>query len=464
MLAYKIQCGLRPLFWVALLLLLLWGCSAEEEQRTARKSPRATSKDAAVLDDIDPPEDLPEHLIDPDALQYQGAFRLPKPSKNSSWEYSGQAMTYYPDGDPEGPDDGYPGSIFAVGHDHQQFVSEIDIPVPVISSKKKPKDLDTASTLQLFHDITGGMFGEIEQPRAGLEYLPPQGGQEAGKLYFSRGPHLQDEQVPTHGWSELDLASPKSAGPWYLDDYTSYVTSDYLFEIPEEWGDANTRGLNLAAGRIREGAWAGYGPALFAIGPWAEGNPPSPKGRLKKVVPLLLYGRHIKGNPQIEVSNSRKMKTYKEADDWAGGAWLTAGDKSAVIFVGTKATGSSWYGFANGVVYPTDESSGQEIPEVPPWPHNNRGYWSDGIKAQIIFYDPDDLADVAAGKAKPWDPQPYASLDIDRHMFDPGFDHEREKQETIGAVSFDRNGGILYVFERRADGDKGIIHAFQLKP
>ncbi len=64
-----------------------------------------------------------------DDLVYQGAFRLPEASNNSNWEYSGLAMTCYPEGDPQGANDGYPGSIFAVGHDHQQHVSEISIPV-----------------------------------------------------------------------------------------------------------------------------------------------------------------------------------------------------------------------------------------------------------------------------------------------------------------------------------------------
>ena len=63
-----------------------------------------------------------------DDLLYQGAFRLPDASNNSTWEYSGLAMTCYPEGDPKGANDGYLGSIFAVGHDHQQHVSEISIP------------------------------------------------------------------------------------------------------------------------------------------------------------------------------------------------------------------------------------------------------------------------------------------------------------------------------------------------
>ena len=402
-------------------------------------------------------------LIRPADLVYQGAFRLPEGSGGSNWEYSGYAMTYYPGGDPKGPDDGYPGSLFAVGHDHHQLVSEIRIPVPVISASKNPDELNTASTLQGFHDITGGRFGRLEIPRAGLAYLPPQGQQKTGKLHFCWGQHFQFELAPSHGWSETDLSSPKTSGMWRLGDYTNYVTNDYLFEIPEEWAARNTPGLRLATGRFRDGTWGGLGPALLAYGPWNEGNPPPPGARLKRVTPLLLYGRNVKGAPEISVSNEMKMDGFREADEWSGGAWLTAGKKAAVILVGTKALGKTWYGFANGVVYPTSGNPDEKIPEVPRWPYDQRGWWSEGIAAQILFYDPADLARVAKGARETWEPQPYAAMNIDEHLFDPGFNHERWKRYLLGAVGFDRARGLLYVIERRADGDKSLVHAFRIK-
>ena len=66
-----------------------------------------------------------EKLIQPQELDYLGAFRLPEGSNGTSWQWGGTAAAYYPEGDPEGPDDGYPGSIFATGHEWEQQVSEI---------------------------------------------------------------------------------------------------------------------------------------------------------------------------------------------------------------------------------------------------------------------------------------------------------------------------------------------------
>lgn len=125
--------------------------------------------------------------IQPEDLVYRGAFRLPDESNGSNWEYSGYAMTYCPVGDPGGPEDGYPGSLFAVGHDHHQQVSKIAIPVPVISRNKEAADLNTAETLQEFRDIRGGFYRELEIPRAGLEYLPPQG-EQGTQCFFALRP------------------------------------------------------------------------------------------------------------------------------------------------------------------------------------------------------------------------------------------------------------------------------------
>jgi len=446
---------------------LPFSTSDQPETGSEEIEPEAETTDAESVDTVDPeifpPADFPADLVLPEDLTYMGAFRLPEGSNNSNWEYSGYAMTYYPDGDPQDTGDGYPGSLFAVGHDHQQFVSEISIPEPFISPGKNLDDLNTAETIQGFHDITGGAFGYLEIPRAGLAYLPPQGDQSSGKLHFAWGQHFEDEWPPTHGWSELDISTPNTAGPWHIDGFSNYVTNDYMFEIPEDWASNYTPDLRLATGRFRDGHWSGLGPALFAIGPWDEGNPPPAGATLENVTPLLLYGEQQEGNFEIDISGEHSMITFSEPDEWSGGAWLTADDKSAVIFIGTKALGDSWYGFANGVVYPISGDPDEVYPDVPPWPHDSRGWWSEDIAAQILFYNPFDLAAVVAGEMEPWEPQPYATMEIDDYLLDPDFDHERQKRYLVGATAFDRERGRLFIMERRADEDKSIVHVFQVE-
>ena len=114
-------------------------------------------------------------------------------------------------------------------------------------------------------------------------------------------------------------------------------------------------------------------------------------------------------------------------------------------------------------MWPTDVDEDTGYPEVPPWPYDERGWWSEDIEAQIIFYDPVDLAAVARGEMDPHEPQLYASMNIDEYLFDPGFDLERGKRYLIGAICFDSEHGFLYVFERMADEDeKSLVHVWKI--
>jgi len=384
-------------------------------------------------------------LVQPTDLDYVGAFRLPGDAPDEiGWLWSGEALTYYPDGDPTGPDDGFPGSLFGTGHNWNQYVSEVSIPVPVISPGKNLDELNTATTLQPFQDIRGDLFDwPLEQPRAGLEYLPPQGDQDSGKLYFCWAPHLDEgASNPSHGWAGLDLANPQPAGLWRIGEYWNYVTTDYIFAIPQAWADTYTPGMGLATGRYRDGGQGSMGPSLLATGPWNEGNPPQPNGTLS-VIPLLLYGN-------ISQEGASAMEGYAHSDHWTGGAWLTTGDRAAVIFAGTKGLGKTWYGCPDGTVWP----------EEPPYPPEcpDRGWWSEQFAAQIIFYNPADLAAVVTGTMDSGDPQPYATLEIEEVLYNPDF----VLLNHLGATAFDRERGLLYILEPLADEERSLVHVWQI--
>ena len=113
--------------------------------------------------------------------------------------------------------------------------------------------------------------------------------------------------------------------------------------------------------------------------------------------------------------------------------------------------------------YPTSGDENQQVPDVPDWPHDQRGWWSERVEGYILFFNPRDLGEVAQGKKKTWEPQPYATLSIDRYLFDPDYDYERGKMNVLGAVVFDRERGILYVVERQVDDEKSVIHAFEVR-
>ena len=246
------------------------------------------------------------------------------------------------------------------------------------------------------------------------------------------------------------------------------MTNDYLFEIPAEWADAYTPGQYLATGRCREGPWAGGGPGLFAYGPWNDGSPPARGATLSSLTPLLLYGTQFPGDPYIAYDSTQEVAEYQDSDRWRGGAWLTSASGSAVVLSGTKALGSSWYGFANGTVWPYDcaEPNTPPCPDYPDFPYDNRGFWATDFQARLMFFSPDDLAGVAAGGSATWSPQPYAVLDLSPYLFDPAYTPEdlmRYKRDFVGAMAFDRANGLLYLIETVVEEDgRSLVHVFRV--
>ena len=383
--------------------------------------------------------------IQPSDLVYRGAFRLPAGTSDvKTWAWGGYAMTYYPGGDSSGPADGYPGSIYGAGHSWEHQISEISIPAPVISASKNVNELNTATTLQGFQDVLN--VSHLEIPRTAIAYLPAQGSQTTDKLHIAWGYHMQEAPAnETHAWGELNLADFQRQGDWHLANLPlqnqNMSTNDYMSDIPAAWATANAQGRLLATGRYRDGGWGGEGPSLFAIAPWSQGNPPANHTALQNT-PLLLYTSTYT-NPDVH----HTMTSYSHADEWSGMVWATAGSKAAVIFVGTKGTGDTWYGNEEGPCLECD----------------NRGWWATGFEAQFLFYDPNDLAMVAAGTMQTYEPQPYATLNVDQYLY-----HITSTQQKhhLGAACFDRSGRYLYVFEVFADGDekdKPLVHVWEIQ-
>lgn len=387
-------------------------------------------------------------LVNPtNDLVYLGAFRLPGPSGGSSWGWCGYGLAYCPVGDPSNTDD-YPGSLYGIGHDWETYVSEITIPPPVISPSKDVNDLPTAVTIQPFADVRAFDPGGSEQIIGDLEYLPPQGTQTSAKLHQTWGRHFQYDKCASHGWCGLVLTNLPPAGGWFVGptngEPSCFALNDYLFAIPEAWATQYVSGRRLATGRFREGGLSGQGPALFAIGPWESGDPP-PSNAVLGYTTLLKYDDPGAG--------TNKLNGYLEADEWQGGAWLqTRGGKTAVVFVGTKATGDCWYGFADGSVWPDCLPDCEEF--------QDRGWWADGMRAQMIFFNPDDLAAVATNGIESWRPQPYAALDLEAYLFRTNTANGKRR---LGDCAYDRERGLLFVFEPFADeDDKPIVHVWKL--
>jgi len=401
-------------------------------------------------------------------------------------------MTFNPAGDPGGANDGFPGSLFITGHDRMPFdelpdgdqVAEITIPTP--SRARDLGELPQAGFVQNFSNVARGYFAQLDEiPRVGMAYLntPATG----PKIHLAWGQHLQpDPPDASHAWFDPNLATPNVRGTWFIGDQSVYSVNGYMFEIPAAWASQYTSGRPLGTGRYTAGGWSGMGPALFAYRPWTDerGTPP-PAGTHLPETTLLLYAK------STETENiEHALAGYQHPDEWEGGAWLTTtAGKSALLFAGTKSTGAKyWYGFVNpaGPQFPCvyAEFVGQfsvcRLANGAPCPPSDltecpghtseRGWWSTRMDAQIIFYDPDDLARVAAGQMQSWEPQPYATLDLDDRLFlnPAGVESElvgagAQRRFRIGDVAYDRANDLLYVLELFADQAKPVVHVWRVR-
>lgn len=395
-------------------------------------------------------------LFQPEDFQYLGAFRTPVFMGTAdgttvdllSWCKGIDA--YYPNGDPGGDVDGYPGSLFGIGHGWVTPMFEVGIPAPVVSDNVS--NLPVAQLLQEPANVCSSIEIEGDGLKS-IEYLPAQPGMTDAKLHVSVGQHYQYDRRPTHGWVDLDLSNPHAAGAWNVGSagqVDCLNTNEYLFSIPKDWADANVGGKRLACGRYREGQVA-TGPSIIAYGPWESGNPP-PAGADLSAVPLVLYKN---------LNPAYGLQDFCWADSWTGGAWLRNDELASVAIVGTKGYGECWYGWEDGTTM--DECS--EWPggcEANGYGGSNRGYYASSFRTVVLLYFPDDLAQVAHGTASSWEPQPYATWDITPYMIRP----ESTYEIGTGGVAYDEARGFLYITERGGDdaNNKDIIHVFKFQP
>jgi len=394
-------------------------------------------------------------------LEYLGAFRLPSGGSGAErWSHGGYGMTYCPTGDPGGEGDGYPGSLFGVGHVDHGYVSECSIPAPVISAEKNLTDLPRAVTLQPFIDVTNGVMQEDERQLTDIQYYSKQGGQTTDKLYWALYDFYVPDKPKLHGWCELDFSNLQSQGTWQLKipslTNTAAQTA-YLFDILPDWAEVHVPGdpvqgttaKYLATGRKRPGQGQGsFGPALYAYAPWNHGNPPADDAKLDTV--QLLY--YDPSHPSDE--------EHAWNDRWRDGAWLSVGGKQAVIFAGLRPMRN----FKNGLEY--------YGPELPGHIASGKGYHSDPTYAAILFYDTDDLALVAQGDKESYEPHPYAVFNVTKYLYPAEHNANPEANglslegfRGLGGVGYDRDRQLLYVMQRGIDGfyeRAPIVHVFRV--
>lgn len=401
-------------------------------------------------------------------LTYLGAFTAPA---GDDWSYGGHALAYLPSGDPSGPADGFPGSLYLAGNAQYDLVGEITIPAPVIADDVLV--LPAASELRAAVDITGGMLQGVVCASCvtcekdihglctnfdvgGLEYLAGVD-RVAWTVFDWYNAGDEGEDLVSLGWSTRDMSS--AAGAWHIGPRPNTVeprlfhnakTSDYLFSAPAGFAAAHLGGRSLVSGYHRlAGALGGsQGPTMYASAPWLDGSPPAHDTDLG-ATPLLYYRTSYDCASDTGFDPlACDFEGYRADDRWAGGVWLETSQLHGILIFGLKGLGDTCYGTPGDPAYPDCDV----VPACSPY----QGYHSDPYEPWILFYDPDQIAEVAAGTRDPWNVQPYAHHFPQSEVFDPACG-------ILGAAALDRDRDLIYVVEQTGDPDgTTVIHVWQV--
>ena len=388
---------------------------------------------------------LHPQMVTPGNFEYLGAIRPPLTDQNGNrFSYGGWSITFRPGAGPPRPGH-LSGTLLFGGHRRDQLIAEITIPRPVMSIRRSLDDLPVADVVQPLSDITGGirsrLSGHSSEPFeiGGLQVLENQIHWTIYKWY-----NVEGHDYLSHGISSTDLSRPRPQGLWHLGPvnsgdprWHSYKHAGYVCEVPPQIARDYLGGMRLLSGlQICTGLQrSSQGPALFA---WRTPASSLPHGASLQAAPLLWY------------SMARPVARHHYADRWTGAAWITLGDRQAVVVAGRKAHGPVHYG---------DPRPGDC--------YEDKGYHGSSYEAQMLFYAPGSL--VSATRQPVADVAPWYRWDsntpgggIDRFFF-------QTCRRDVGGMTYDRRNNLLYLSEvdagKLSDNEwetLPVIHVFRL--
>lgn len=354
------------------------------------------------------PRQLP--LVQRESLVYEGSFglRLPGDVNGTRWGFGGTALAFNLEA----------GTLYAVGHDQHQKAAEIQIP----ELRKPPAELLNATLVQHFFDPVDGKWNQIG-PRgmAKVGGLLPWNDRLIVSVF-----HYYDasgRQRASHFVSGRDLSvSTDAEGPYKVGNLQTGYISGYMAVVPEVWrpllgGPAFTG--NCCIPIISR---TSYGPALFAFNPADVGG-----GKTVPAAPLLYYPQ------EAPLAGWSATNPLFNGTTQIGGVVLPEGTRS-VLFFGRHGTGTFCYGTK---CFPGAGQGNHAAPYI----------------TQVWAYDAAQLADVKAGKRKPWEVKPYATWEMLLPI--------RPDNKTIKGVAYDPRTGRIFLSQ--AQGELPLVHVYKIQ-
>ncbi|MBK5938908.1 DUF4214 domain-containing protein [Halochromatium roseum] len=428
--------------------------------------------------------------LQPEDLVYQGAFRLP-----DSFDWGARGMGYTPTGDSGSGSllvTAFQGLVNATGEPCWEGMTGCEarfgeVAIPASERGASASTWETLPVASLLFGPTafdGGLAGRADDEHyvfvAGIEQIAVPGLSERmlyGSLnqWYPEGV-FGDASFPTLWRSDENGANAEGlfhVGPSADPIYHGRKMGEYLFAVPQWYADAALGGRRLITGRARgtplqadpdtnPAAGGSQGPTLFAFP--AEAS--APAGAELDALPLLYYRARYPdcAGPDIGVGGqvvSCDFPGYSMSDDWTGAGFVSDGSRHAIVILGLKASTNCYY---CDPAEPDPECPVSPAPEeCRRWCNESRGYHGGPYRRQVLFYDIDELAAVAAGSREPWSVLPYATWEPHELLLQPV---DGNVCAGTGGVAFDTDGQRLFLVERGLGGydniNAAVVHVWQI--
>ena len=368
------------------------------------------------------------------SLRYLGAFRLPgSRGDRATFDYGGTALAYDPGHN----------SLFAVGHDWYQLTAEVSI--PRLGRAKRVIGLPRAAYLQSFADATGGKLdstgGSGNKIGGPLVYQ--------GRLYGSVYVYYDatDSQVRSH-WarSSTSLRGGHVRGLFALAGPGAGFVSGFMALVPTPW-------QRLLGGPALTGnccipiiSRTSFGPAAFTFDPGQLGT-----GGMTGDHALVYYPQHHPTLGAWDASwDPRRGKLFGGGTSIRG--LVFPNGSRSVLFFGTQGVGRFCYGEGT-----TNKSLAfTPTPDGTTWCYDpddpSKGTHAYPYVAEVWAYDAALLAQVRAGRRRPWQVRPYATWRLKLPFGSP----------RIGGAAYDPGRGLVYISQQYADGPAPVIDVFKV--
>jgi hypothetical protein len=341
------------------------------------------SPDASVEEQLAPaasrpsPSDpLDRKVLRQDDFEWLGAFALPRKACGFSTAFgeTGIALRRVN------------GKLHLLTASHRysgDAIYEVEVPGYSKTEKKWPMARQVREWGDIYQDKKKIRGGKEVGLTHGLSY-----DETRGRLYFSFGSwyNIPPFNEPSLGYAILEEGGAKAFGSWKAPKaaHCQKIRGGSL-QIPQWFAERFTGGRTLGLGF--GGAYSGYsecsaGPFLAAV------HPPEKEGAELDALLLIDHplARPAHRNPDYRTEFGGQPNPRDGVGFWGwhdeilgAGTWIDLPDKHGVLFVTTVGHGRTWY--------------------------EKSDIHADHVEASWFVYDPRDLAAVAQGRARPWDPE-----------------------------------------------------------